>query len=187
MTLILRSLQSLHGLANTAIVAESQQAAINHIGEIVNKHSISCGYERVPGFMFPGPPMGGKEYDKDVKILQEVWQAASETKKLDIEMVDDAEIPGFNAGRTIRYNNQAVFHPTKYLKGLSSAITNQLGGTIYEDTHMNSYEELPGANGRVKAVMSNGATVTAAQLVMATNVPLQKVSYLHLHIIHSPI
>lgn len=163
---------SMHGLANTAIVAESQQAAINRIGEIVQKHSINCGYEKVPGFMFPGPPPGAKGYD--IQLLQEVWQAASETKKLDIEMVDDGEIPGFQTGRTIRYNNQAVFHPTKYLKGLSSVITNQLRGTIYEDTHMNSYEELPGSTGRVKAVMSNGATVTASQLVMATNVPLQK-------------
>ena len=129
--------------------------------------------------MFPGPPMdSGKEYSKDIKILQEVWSAASETKKLDIEMVDDAEIPGFKTGKTIRYNNQAVFHPTKYLKGLASVITNQVGGSIYEDTHMNSYEELGGPNGRVKAVMSNGSTVTAAHMVMATNVPLQKVSAL---------
>lgn len=164
----------MHGLANTAIVAESQQAAINRIGEIVQKHSIDCGYERVPGFMFPGPPPGAKGYN--VALLQEVWQAASETKKLDIESVVDGEIPGFKTGKTIRYNNQAVFHPTKYLKGLASVITNELRGTIYEDTHMNTYEELAGTSGRVNAVMSNGSSVTAAHLVMATNVPLQKVS-----------
>jgi glycine/D-amino acid oxidase-like deaminating enzyme len=156
------------------VVAESQQAAINRIGEIASKHSIDCGYEKVPGFMFPGPPPRAKGYD--LQLLQEIWQAASETKKLDIEMVDDAEIPGFESGRTIRYNNQAVFHPTKYLKGLAHVITNELGGAIYEDTHMNSYEELHGSPGRVKAIMSNGSTVTAAHMVMATNVPLQKVN-----------
>lgn len=173
----------MHGLANTAIVAESQQSAINRIGEIVQKHSIDCGYEKAPGFMFPGVSPGAKGYD--LALLQEIWQAASETKKLDIEMVDDAEIPGFNSGRTIRYNNQAVFHPTKYLKGLASVITNEFRGTIYEDTHMNSYEELPGTAGRVKAVMSNGSSVTAAHLVMATNVPLQKVSA-GLHFLYVP-
>lgn len=128
--------------------------------------------------MFPGPSAisDSKEYHRDIGILQQVWSAASETKKLDIELVDDAEIPGFKSGRTIKFNNQAVFHPTKYLKGLASVISNELGGKIFEDTHMNTYEELPGSNGRVKAVMSNGSTVTAAHMIMATNVPLQKVS-----------
>jgi hypothetical protein len=140
----------------------------------VKKHSIDCGYEKVPGFMFPGPAPGQKGYD--VQLLQEIWQAASDTKQLDIELVDDGEIPGFQTGRTIRYNNQAVFHPTKYMKGLSSVISNELNGSIYENTHMDKYEELSGSQGQVRATMANGKTVTAKSLIMATNVPLQKVS-----------
>lgn len=170
----------MHGAANTAVVAESQQAAISRIEDIARIHNINCDFVRVPGFMFCGPPVGAKEFEERQPILRAIYEAAKGTNKLDdVTIVDDANIHGFQSGPAIRFGNQATFHPTKYLKGLASVITSQLGGTIYENTHFNEYEDNGKSKGGITAIMADGSIVTADSLVMATNVPLQKVTCVH--------
>lgn len=165
----------MHGAQNTAVVAESQQAAISRIEEIAKTHEIACDFHRVPGFMYAGPAVGTEEYNKRTPIRRELYRAANATHKLQLSVVDSARISGFDSGPAIRFDNQACFHPTKYLKGLASVITNQLGGQIYEQTHMNSYEDSGADKGGITATFANGTIVKADTLIMATNIPLQKV------------
>jgi glycine/D-amino acid oxidase-like deaminating enzyme len=142
----------------------------------VQKHKIDCDFTRVPGYMFHGLPAGSKGFKLD--ILQSVWQAASGTGKLEMALVDDATIPGFDSGRAIRFDRQATFHPTKYVRALAKVITEELGGTIYERTAMADYEEGKAATRGVTTTTKTGKEIRSDQLVMATNVPLQKVGFL---------
>lgn len=163
--------QSMHGEEGTADIAAAQQGAIERIAEIVNKHKIDCDFARVPGYMFHGLPKGSQGYEEGT--LEEIYQSALETKKLDIAWVDDAQIKGFESGKAIKYNAQATFHPTKYIRALARIITEELGGTIHEQTRMTTYTE---EADKVTAELGDGSKITAEQMVMATNVPEQKVS-----------
>ncbi|WWC67415.1 uncharacterized protein I206_101323 [Kwoniella pini CBS 10737] len=158
----------LHGAEGTAQIAAAQQAAIDRIATIVDKHQIDCDFVRLPGYMFQGLPTSSADFKVDT--LEELYNAAEDTGKLDVTIVNDAYIKGFKSGPAIRFGNQATFHPTKYLQALSKVVSD-LGGEIYEKTRYMSHTE---ENGGVTATLDNDKKVQAGSLVMATNVPLQK-------------
>lgn len=120
--------------------------------------------------MFHGQNPSSSEYE--TKTLAEIFKAAKGTGKLDVSLVDDAGIAGFKSGQAIRFGAQATFHPTKYVKALAKVIT-EMGGQIYEKSRFMSYQE---SAPDVEATMANGKKIKAGSLVMATNVPLQKVA-----------
>ena len=122
---------------------------------------------------FHGKPTSDKDYDPSV--VKELYDSANETAALSVALVDDAQIEGFSSGKTLEYKNQASFHPTKYIQALAEIITTQLGGTIYEQTHMNELDAKDQPQG-CKVITSSGFTVTADNAVFATNVPLQKLA-----------
>ncbi|KAL7421376.1 hypothetical protein Q5752_004261 [Cryptotrichosporon argae] len=162
---------SLHGATVTAQVAEAQQAAVERIAQIVEKHGIACDFARVPGYMFHGLAPSDKDHDQ--RLLESIYDAAAGTGKLSLSYVDDATIPGFKSGRAIRFDRQATYHPTKYVRKLAQVVE-ELGGKIYETTHVQNYEESGGDTRGVTATTSDGKTIKADAMVMATNVPLQK-------------
>ena len=164
-------MQKLHGAEQTAHIAAAQQAAIERIAGIVREHGIQCDFARVPGYMFQGLPPTDDKYEVDT--LRQLYDAAKGTKALDVQVVDDAGISGWKSGHAIRFGNQATFHPTQYVRGLARVVVEELGGKVYEKTRYMSHEE---ADGGVKAELADGQTINAGALVMATNVPLQKVN-----------
>lgn len=108
-------------------------------------------------------------------MIDSIYTAADETKKLSISKSDDARIPNFPSGPAIKFANQGTFHPTKYLRALAQVVE-AMGGRIHESTRYMSHEEDTNKMvGGVKATMADGQEVMVNQLVMATNVPLQKV------------
>lgn len=161
----------LHGKEMTAEIAAAQQIAIDRIESIASTHSISCDFARVNGYMFQGLPKSHPDYDGG--ILQEIYDAAYDTGKVDIAFVDDARIPGFDSGKAIQWRQQGSFHPTKYVKGLVKVIKH-MGGEVYEKTRYMSHEENGKGGRNVEVQTADGQTVRVDQLVMATNVPLQK-------------
>ncbi|WWC97684.1 hypothetical protein V866_004568 [Kwoniella sp. B9012] len=159
---------NLHGAEGTAQIAAAQQAAIDRIATIVDKHKIDCDFVRLPGYMFHGLPTSSREFRLDT--LEELYDAAEKTGKLDVSIVNDAYIKGFKSGPAVRFGNQATFHPTKYLQALAKVVSD-MGGEIYEKTRYMNYQE---ENGGVSAILDNDKKIQAEALVMATNVPLQK-------------
>lgn len=160
----------------TAQLASAQQLAIDRIEAISREHSISCDFERVNGYMFQGLPSSDPSYDP--KVLDEIYSAANDTGKLDISFVSDAQIPGFDSGKAIQFRQQGSFHPTKYVKALA-VVVERMGGKIYEKSRYMMHEEGKGQGGRqVQVEMADGQKVQADYMVMATNVPLQKVCLL---------
>jgi glycine/D-amino acid oxidase-like deaminating enzyme len=163
----------------TAELAAAQQAAIDRIEGIAKEHSIECDFQRVNGYMFQGLPASEASYDG--KIVDELYKAASDTGKLDVAYVDDARIPGFDSGKAIQFRQQGSFHPTKYIRELAKVIKG-MGGEIYEQSRYMMHEEGKGQGGRrVQVQMADGQKVQADQVVMATNVPLQKVCLALVH------
>ncbi len=158
------NLESLFGEDDTKLIAESHKRAIDYIEEIVKKENIDCDFTRVKGYLFLNPS------DKE-DSLQKEYEACSKAG-LEVELGNN--IPGMIDGNRpcLIFNNQAQFHPLKYLKGLSEAII-KAGGKIYTETHAKNIDETG-----IKT--DEGLSVFADHVVVATNTPVNNMVVMHL-------
>jgi glycine/D-amino acid oxidase-like deaminating enzyme/nitrite reductase/ring-hydroxylating ferredoxin subunit len=145
----------------------SQQAAIERIDAIQSGEGIACDFRRVDGFLFPGPQTSQQE-------IEEEYEAS---KKAGMPVFYAAGVPlrGYESTRSLRYPNQATFHPTKYLRGLARCIASR-GGGLFNNAAVVSVEEQKGA---VTAKTADGRTVQAKYAVIATNSPINDRFALH--------
>jgi glycine/D-amino acid oxidase-like deaminating enzyme/nitrite reductase/ring-hydroxylating ferredoxin subunit len=160
-------IERLHGEKGARLAAESHTAAIDRIEAIVAGEGIDCEFERLDGYLF-APPGESKE------LLERELKAAHRAGLTDVEQVAGAPIQNFDTGMCLRFPRQAQFHPLKYLTGLARAIERD-GGRIFTSTHVSTMEG--GATAHVQT--SNGYTVTADALVIATNTPVNDIVTIH--------
>jgi len=153
-------IERLHGEKGARLAAESHTAAINRIEAIVAEEDIHCEFERLDGYLFVPP---GETTD----ILDKELAAAHRAGLTEIKRVERAPLTHFDSGPCLRFPQQAQFHPLKYLDAISQAIEKR-GGLIFNNTHAEDFKD--GTPCQVKT--SNGAVVSAAAIVVATNTPV---------------
>ncbi len=160
-------IEKLHGVEGAQIAAESHTAAINRIESIASLEDIDCDFERVDGYLF----LGGGD---DRGLLEEELEAAHRAGLADVELLDRAPVTSFDTGPSLRFPRQAQFHPLKYLNGLARAIVRD-GGLLFSGAHAESIEDGEPA----KVTTSDGHTITADSVVVATNSPVNDWVILH--------
>jgi len=160
-------LERYHGQAGARLAADSHTAAIRAVEDIVHAEGIDCDFRRVDGYLFRPP---GDPVDNLNKELAAVHRAGL----IEVAAVAGAPFEGMDSGAALRFPNQGQFHPLKYLEGLAQAIE-RLNGRIFCRTHATS-----AAGGRPARVETNvGHAVTAEDLVIATNVPINDRLVIH--------
>ncbi len=146
---------------------DSQAAAIDRIETIQRDNAIACDFRRVDGFLFHAP---GSDRD----IIEREHRA---TLRIGMPVTKEKGVPlrGHEATPTLRYPDQATFHPLKYMKGLAEAIS-QAGGRFYANTTVTSVEESVSG---VEVVTANGPRVLAKAAVVSTNAPINDRLMIH--------
>ena len=147
-------------------------AAISQIDSLIREHHIDCAFNWVDGYLHsPGGTAGARPGEpalrRDAAVFKDEATLASELG-FDAAVVDDVPLCG---GPGVRFDNQARFHPRKYLAGLARAITAR-GGKIYEHSEAEEFCEQP------LSVKANGFTLTCDDIVIATHNPLVGVASL---------
>ncbi|MGB9939845.1 FAD-dependent oxidoreductase [Methanosarcina sp.] len=137
--------------------AESNQEAIERIEYIVRSWGISCDFVRKPAYVYAGSE------DSAQKILDEVLAARS--LGLPAWFEDNLPLP-FETYGSVRFNNQAQFHPRKYLCALSREIEGD-GCHIFEKTRALGIE-----GGEPVVVKTDRGTVRAGDVIQATHFPI---------------
>ncbi len=160
-------IEKLHGEEGSRIAAESHIAAINRVESIASLEDIDCDFERVDGYLF----LGGED---ERSILEEELEACHRAGLSDVALLDHAPLDFFDTGPALRFPRQAQFHPLKYLNGLGRAIIRD-GGQIYCGSHVESVDD--GEPAKVRT--SDGFVVTADNVVVATNTPVNDWVILH--------
>jgi glycine/D-amino acid oxidase-like deaminating enzyme/nitrite reductase/ring-hydroxylating ferredoxin subunit len=140
------------------LYAESQQSAIEHAAAVCAELGIDCDLERVPAFTYV-------EAEGALGRIHAEVDAAREAG-LDASFVTETGLP-FPVAGAIRVEDQAQFHPRRYLLPLVED-TARRGGHIFERTRAVSLDE--GSPCRV--VTEHGATVSARDVVVATHYPV---------------
>lgn len=146
-----------HGAEKAKLAVESHTSAIDEIERIVNTENIDCGFMRLDGYLF--------EAEESEDDLGEELSAAHRCGLSNVRWVDRA--PMVNIGRCLHFPRQGQFHVLEYLDGLVDAVE-RMGGRLFSGSRVTAWT---GGN-TPAATTAGGHTVTAENLVLATNYPL---------------
>jgi glycine/D-amino acid oxidase-like deaminating enzyme/nitrite reductase/ring-hydroxylating ferredoxin subunit len=139
------------------VYAESNQAALERVARFVSDEGIACDFERKPNYCY------GEAPEEQQQIEDEV--AAAQRLGLPVQFVSETGLP-FPVVGAIRYENQAQFHPRKYLLHLARLIPGD-GSWIFEQTRALDVEE-----GSPSRVITDTGVILAEDVVVATHFPI---------------
>jgi glycine/D-amino acid oxidase-like deaminating enzyme/nitrite reductase/ring-hydroxylating ferredoxin subunit len=146
------------GRDHAQAVWDAGLAAISRIESMVGEVDAACDFAWVPGYLHAPPGASSREA---AGSLEEEASLAAELG-FDAEFLD--EVP-FVGGPGVRFNDQARFHPRKYLAAVARAIVDR-GGMIFEHSAADEFTTRP------LSIRSNGHTLTCTSVVLATHNPL---------------
>jgi len=161
-------LTSLHGLIYSYLIksfgedaarayAESNQAAIEIVDTIRTQLGSECDFERLAAYTVT-------ESKEQMPALEAEAEAAAKLG-LPVDFVTETTLP-FPVAGAVRFDNQARFHPRKYLLSVAQAVNGD-GCAIFENTRVLDVEE-----GTPCQVLTDKGKVAARDVVIATNIPI---------------
>jgi glycine/D-amino acid oxidase-like deaminating enzyme len=153
-------LSSLHGLAYTLLAkslgrdkarvyGEANEAGIARVFELAQELGIACDLRRKPNYTYAEDGSGLQDVREEAALASELGLPAS--------YVDELDLP-FPVAGAVRFDEQAEFHPLKYVDGIAAAVR----GPVHEDTLVTGI-----GSGRVNT--ARGAHVSARHIVVATH------------------
>lgn len=157
-----------HGLGYTKIrkafgedgartYAEANQAAIERIAQFVEEDGIDCDFERRANYVYAED----EQQTAQVKEEVEVEQAAG----LPASLVRETPLP-YPVNAAVRLENQAQFHPRKYLLALAASVEGD-GSHVFEQTRVQTVK-----HGEPCEVVADRGVVRARDVVVATHLPI---------------
>jgi glycine/D-amino acid oxidase-like deaminating enzyme/nitrite reductase/ring-hydroxylating ferredoxin subunit len=161
------SLIHARGVDTARLVYMSQAAAINRIEAIQANERIACDFQRVDGFLLLAQGTPASELDAELSACEQVGVPVTDVRAA-------TALHTGNLVRSLRFPDQARFHPLKYLAGLAQAIRRR-GMRIFADTAVE--EAIEEKNGVI--VKTEKGTIRAADVVLATNSPIAGSATIH--------
>ncbi len=145
-----------HGLETARRYAAANQAGLEQIAGVVEDESIDCDFEERANYVYCEDP------ERVSQIRDEVDAAGR--AGLPVAFTEEVSLPYPIAG-AVRLEGQAQFHPRKYLLHLAAGIPGE-GSHLFERSRVTDLHE----GSRCRVETSKGS-VTASQLIVATNYP----------------
>jgi glycine/D-amino acid oxidase-like deaminating enzyme/nitrite reductase/ring-hydroxylating ferredoxin subunit len=138
------------------IYAEANQAGVDRIARFVEEDGIDCDFERKANYVYA-------ESHEEVSSLEQEVEAATRAG-LDVSFVQETPLPYGVAG-AIRLEDQAQFHPRKYLLALAAKVPGD-GSHVFELTRALDVDE-----GDPCEVKTDHGSVRARDVIVATHLP----------------
>jgi glycine/D-amino acid oxidase-like deaminating enzyme/nitrite reductase/ring-hydroxylating ferredoxin subunit len=155
-------LSSLHGLTYRRLAGSlgtdaaraygaANEAGIARVFELAEELGIDCDLRHKPNYTYSESGSDLDELRGEVEVARELGLPASYVEELDLP---------FPVAGAVRFDDQAEFHPVRYLDGIAAALQGPLHeGTMATHVH----------GGRVRTAV--GPTLTAEHVVVATHLP----------------
>jgi glycine/D-amino acid oxidase-like deaminating enzyme/nitrite reductase/ring-hydroxylating ferredoxin subunit len=161
-------LSSLHGLTYTKlekslggekarVYGETNERGIARVFELVEELGIGCDLRRKPNLVYTERPDEYNRIEAEVEAARRAGLPAS--------LVEETDLP-YPIAAAVVFEEQAEFHPVKYLEGVARAL-GAARAPVYEGTTAVSVDA--GSPCRVRT--ADGRTVTAASVVVTTQLP----------------
>lgn len=173
-----------HGQDGAKLAADSHTWALRQVGEVSKKLGIDCEYRQLPGYQISQYQKGTSEHEEEVKGLKEE-EAKAQELGLPVSFKEGFAIQGWDGKVDQRdalvMEEQATFHPTKYMVGVLKWLTEQPNFSCYTHTRVITIEEkgievLGMGSKDVHVGTDDGQKITCKNALEATCVPLQKLA-----------
>jgi glycine/D-amino acid oxidase-like deaminating enzyme/nitrite reductase/ring-hydroxylating ferredoxin subunit len=145
------------GTDAAAAYARSNEAGLAFIADRVRERGIDCEFERCPAYVYA--------YTAEQEAAVEREVAAASRAGLPARLVQDLALP-FKVRAAVCFDEQAQFHPMKYLTAIAAEI-GERGGRIFEATRVVDVD-----NGQPCTVVAEHGKVRAQEVIVATNIPI---------------
>jgi glycine/D-amino acid oxidase-like deaminating enzyme/nitrite reductase/ring-hydroxylating ferredoxin subunit len=155
--LIYSHLEKHFGADGARLYAEANQTAIARIADFVDEYGIACDFERKTNYVY------AETAGERSRVRQEVEAAGR--AGLPVSFVEEVPLP-YPVSGAIRLDDQAQFHPCKYLLPLAHSVAGD-GSHVFELTRVRS-----ASDGRPCRVETDRGGLTARQVVCATHLPI---------------
>jgi len=146
------------GYEKAQIYADSNQWAIAELERIASYEKINCDFQKTPAYTYARTKKGAEEIKREVEIAKELGLPAS-------FVVSEIAVP-FKIQGAIKFENQAYFHPRKYLISIAARI-NGNGSYIFEKTKALDIKE----SGDSCSVITDKGNLKSKHVIVATNFP----------------
>jgi glycine/D-amino acid oxidase-like deaminating enzyme/nitrite reductase/ring-hydroxylating ferredoxin subunit len=160
----LRELVSTFGKDHAQAVWDAGFAAIELIDRLVWREQIKCQFAWVPGYLFQRAR--GSDNAQEQQLIAELKEEVQLATELGFDAEYCTSIPLFQRPG-VRFDNQAKFHPRKYLLALLRLIPGK-GSYVFEGTNIHEIEGTP-----ITATTDDEHRIHCANALVATHVPLQ--------------
>lgn len=172
-------IEKVHGADGARLAAESHTAAIDRIEVIVREEHIECDFERLDGYLFLAPGQSPDLLDQEFEAAHRAGlRMVERLPRAPLGRRDQSGTPhagqSFDTGPCLRFPRQGQFHPLKYVAGIASAVRAG-GGQVFTGMHVSRVD----GGERAKVSTSNGPSVTAGAVVVATNAPINNLFAIH--------
>lgn len=144
------------GQEQARLYADANEAAVGEIRSLVDGLRINCGLKEMPAFVY------GQTEEEASSLREEAEAAAS--LGLPASFVTEVELP-FPVTGALRFDSQAQLDPYRYLTGLARVVAGE--AMLFEKTRVTDV-----AQGEPSVVKTNGGTVTADDVIIATQMPI---------------
>lgn len=137
--------------------AEANESAIRTIEKIAKESKIECDFR----------PQSAYVYTLQDEYVDRIRDEANAASALGIKAayLEEIALP-FPIKAAVRFENQAQFHPRKFLLALAEEITNH-GGQIFEQSKVVDIEE----DGNYVLITNRGKKVIAEKVIIASHYP----------------
>jgi len=136
--------------------AEANESAIHMVASLVKDNNIDCDFKWQPAYI----------YTRAAKYIREIEEETRAAASLGIkaEYLDKVPLP-FSVEAAVRFDDQAQFHPLKFLQSLAQIIPGD-GSHIFENSPAIDIEKDP-----AQVVTRSGNKVRAEKVIIATHYP----------------
>lgn len=135
-----------YGRKKARLYARANEEAIQKFQQIVEQNHIDCDFQRIPAFLYS---------TQEEELLRKEAEAAARLG-LPVSFQESSSLP-FSTVGAVRFENQAQFHPLKFIQGIAEHLV------IYENTMVYSVKG--------HKIYTNRGLVTAERIVFATHYP----------------
>jgi glycine/D-amino acid oxidase-like deaminating enzyme/nitrite reductase/ring-hydroxylating ferredoxin subunit len=155
-SLVYAKLQSSHGPEAARLFAESNRDAISQTAEVVQRLGIECDWESASNYVYTESSAGLEKLEDELDAMRRAGVAADLTR--------ETELP-FPVAGAIRVDDQAQFHPLKYLAELVARIPGD-GSDVFEETRATGVR-----SAETCVVETAAGRIRARHVVLATQLP----------------
>jgi glycine/D-amino acid oxidase-like deaminating enzyme/nitrite reductase/ring-hydroxylating ferredoxin subunit len=152
-----QEIEKTFGEDKARLYAEAQQTGCGMIHELARRHGLDADIQPMPAYVWTEEESNVEKLEKEVELARRFGLPASLTR--------DTGLP-FEVKAAMRWDDQAQFHPVKYLAGLAATLPGD-GCHVFENSRVVDYSPT--------RVATERGSVSARHVVMATHLPLGQI------------